>query len=326
MRGRGKKWVKVGVGVCVTALALWLSFRNLEWRTLVDRFSNVNLFWVILAIANSLFMVYALGWRWQILLRPKGKSSLNELFRLNIISQYVNIMAPARLGEIVKAYLASKKHTASGAYIAGTIVIEKILDFYVFVLLWTLIPAIFALQGEFRHAGIAVFFCFLSGFILASFIWKPEIFLKWTTRLSKVLPSGVRDRVSGFLERGIEAFHQLRSGRTLAVLLFFTFGLVTGRVLTNFLLFKAFNLQLSFWVALVVMLALQIGNIPPSVPGKVGIFEYATILALSFFSVSKAGALSYAILLHLVAFLPKIILGGIFITQVDLKKSLNERS
>lgn len=97
--------------------------------------------------------------------------------------------------------------------------------------------------------------------------------------------------------------------------------MITGQVLTNFFLFKAFNLQLTFWAGLVVLLAIQVGNIPPSAPGKVGIFEYATILALSAFAVDKTQALSYALLLHLVAYLPKIIIGGVFMTKVDLKRS-----
>ena len=153
-----KKKVKIGLGVFFTALAVWLSFRRVEWRAVFDSFAEINIFWVIVATAGNIFMVFALGWRWRILLKSKGDISLYELFKLNVISQYVNIIAPARLGEIARAYLASKKHAASGAYILGTVVIERILDIYVFVLLWTLIPGIFALQGAFKYAGIAVFF------------------------------------------------------------------------------------------------------------------------------------------------------------------------
>jgi uncharacterized protein (TIRG00374 family) len=319
-----KKRVKIGLGISLTALALWLSFRKIEWSAVVDSFTEINIFWVIVATASNIFFVYALGWRWRILLKSKGDISPYELFKLNVISQYVNIIAPARLGEIARAYLASKKHAASGAYILGTVVIERILDIYVFVLLWTLIPGIFALQGSFRYAGIAVFFCLLSACLLALFIWKPKLCLKWATSLSRILPFRLRPKVLDFLKQGIEAFNQLQSARTLVVLFFFTLGLITGQALTNYFLFKALHLPLTFWAGLAVLLAIQVGNIPPSAPGKVGIFEYATILALSVFAVEKTQALSYALLLHLVAYLPKIILGGIYITKVDLKRSPQE--
>ena len=87
-----------------------------------------------------------------------------------------------------------------------------------------------------------------------------------------------------------------------------------AQALSNYFLFLAFGMGLSFWVALVVLLAVQVGNIPPSVPGKVGIFEYAVILALSVFGVTKGAALGYAVMLHVVAYFPKIMMGFWFFT------------
>ncbi len=130
------------------------------------------------------------------------------------------------------------------------------------------------------------------------------------------MPGKLRQGFQDFLGKGIEAFGQLRRAKTLFFVVILTFGFIAGQVLTNFLLFKAFDLKLSFWAGLFLLLAIQVGNIPPSVPGKVGIFEYAVILALSVFIIPKSQALSYGIMLHLVAYLPKIILGVIFITTI----------
>jgi uncharacterized membrane protein YbhN (UPF0104 family) len=47
----------------------------------------------------------------------------------------------------------------------------------------------------------------------------------------------------------------------------------------------------------------------PSLPGKIGIFEYASILALSVFGLDRSTGLSYGILLHIVAYLPVVVLG-----------------
>jgi uncharacterized membrane protein YbhN (UPF0104 family) len=77
---------------------------------------------------------------------------------------------------------------------------------------------------------------------------------------------------------------------------------------------------------LFLLLAIQVGNIPPSVPGKIGIFEYAVILALSLFNVSKSQALSYGIMLHLVAYMPKILLGLVFLPRVDISLKRNSKA
>jgi len=320
------KWLKIFLGVAVTAVALWLSFRKLDWGVLKETFFEPNFFWVILALANTILVVYALGWRWQILLKPKGKIPLGSLFRLNIISQYVNIIIPGRFGEVSRAYLASKQYRVSGAYVIGTIAIEKILDFFVFVILWISVPALFAMQKEVKGYKIALFFCVLSAFFLVLFIWQPKIVLKGASFLSRLLPGKSRKGFQDFLEKGIEAFGLLRSTKILLFVIVLTFGFIAGQVLTNFFLFKAFHLNLSIWVGLFLLLAIQVANMPPSVPGKIGVFEYAVILALSLFGISKSQALSYGIMLHLVAYLPKILLGLIFISSTDISLRKNRKA
>ena len=315
------------MGFAITALALWLSFRKLDWHVLKESFLKVNFFWVILALVNSMFVVYALGWRWQILLRPKEKIPLSSLFRLNIISQYVNIIIPGRFGEVTRAYIVSKQHQVSGAYVMGTIAIEKILDFFVFVFLWISVPALFALQKEVKGYKIALFFCFLAASFLVLLIWQPRTILNWTKSITRLLPGKLRKGFQDFFKKGIEAFSLLRNTKTLLFVFLLTFGFIGGQVLTNFFLFKAFHLNLSFWAGLFLLLAIQVGNIPPSVPGKIGIFEYAVILALSVFSISKSQALSYAIMLHLVAYLPKITIGTFFISGIKInRKEIEDHS
>lgn len=314
----GQKWFKIFISICVTSLALWLSFRKVDWDVLKESFLQVNPIWVLLALANTIFIVYALGWRWQILLKPKIRIPLGSLFRLNIISQYVNIIIPGRFGEVLRAYLASKQHKVSGGYATGTIVIEKILDFIVFVFLWISVPFFFAMEKEVKGFRIALFFCLLATLLLFIFIWQPKTVLKWTNALSWLLPGKLRQSSQVFFEKGIEAFGMLRSVKILAFVVLLTFGFIVGQVLTIFFLFKAFNLNLPFWVGLFLLLATQVGSIPPSAPGKIGVIEYAVILALSLFTIPKSQALSYGIMLHLVAFLPKIILGLIFLPSMDI--------
>jgi uncharacterized protein (TIRG00374 family) len=320
------KWLKILLGFALTVLALWLSFRKLDWKVLKNAILQINLFWVILAVANSIFTVYALGWRWQILLKPRRKIPLSTLFRLNIISQYFNIIIPWRVGELFRAFLASKKHMISGAYVIGTIAVEKIFDFFVFVIMWISIPAFLAMQKQVKAYKIALLLFLLSAFLLIFFIWKPRTVLGWTGFLSRILPGRLRQGVQDFIEKGIEAFGLLRNTKVLFFVVILTFAFVADQVLTNFLLFKAFNLNLSFWAGLFLLLALQVGNIPPSAPGKIGIFEYAVILALSVFNISKSQALSYGIILHLVAYLPKILLGLIFLPGLDLFLRKNSRA
>lgn len=315
---KDSRWLKILVGLIITALALWLSFRNLDWQTLKRTLFEARLIWIILALGNSLLTVYFLGVRWYILLKPEVKISLNNIFRLNIISQCVNILMPARFGEVLRAYLASRQYKISGAYVMGTVVIEKALDFFLFVALWILLPVVFAMHSGIKSYEIAVVFCLLTLGLLVLFVFRPREVLKFGMWFSRLIPKKYRGRFVDFFEKGLSAFSQLKNMKTTALLLVLTFVFVGGQVLTNYFLFKACRLPLSIGAALFLLLILQVGNIPPSVPGKIGIFEYAVILALSVFSVGRSQALSYGLVLHVVAFLPKIVLGLIFMAQLDI--------
>jgi hypothetical protein len=84
-------------------------------------------------------------------------------------------------------------------------------------------------------------------------------------------------------------------------------------ILGNYVVFLALGLSLSFTAALFLLVVLQVGTAVPSVPGKLGVFQYLCILALAPFGVGKSSALSYSVLLYLVAFGPLLLLGAFFI-------------
>ena len=75
-------------------------------------------------------------------------------------------------------------------------------------------------------------------------------------------------------------------------------------------MFRALGLDLPVVAALLVLAVVQLGTAVPSTPGKVGVFQYLSVLALGPFGVGQGVALSYGILLHLVSYAPPIVLGG----------------
>ncbi len=309
---------RIVLGILVTVLALWLSFRNVDWAELGRSLARVNLLWVTLAVFNNLLTVYALGIRWRILLKPEGDAPLGELFQINILSQCANIIMPARLGEVLRIYLASKKYRFTAAYVTGTVLIEKVLDFFVFVALWVLVPPLFAIQEKLKGYRPALLVSVLILGLIILFIWKKETILRGGKVFSRILPARLRMRFVDFFDRSLRAFALLKNPRKLSVLSLLTLAFIGGQILSNYFLFLAFGFHLSIWVALFLLLALQVGNIPPSSPGKVGIFEYAVILALSLFAVDKNQALSYGLVLHAVTYLPKILLGMLYFARLDI--------
>jgi len=313
-----KKPLKFALGLLLTALALWLSFRNLDWNALSQSFSDVDIFWVFLAVVNVLITVYILGWRWQILLKSKADIPLFDMFRFNIISQYVNIIIPARFGELLKAWLVSRKYSLSGSYVLGTVVIEKIFETFSVVILGVLAPLFFTFQTQLKGHTLAVGFLVVLVPLVTLVLWKRETVRKWLTRLARVFPGKLRRRLLIFLDKGMEAFALLKDIKMTLMVVLVTFLVILSQVITNLFLFKAFGLNLFFFEALVLQLVIIVGMSIPSIPGKLGVFEYTVILGLSMFGVGDNIALSFGLMLHVAAYLPKIILGFVFMSNLNI--------
>jgi len=321
-----KKSIRYLLGILVTALALWLSFRNLDWGVLKQSFSQVNFFWIILAAVTTLLSVYIISWRWQILLKSKARIPLSDLFRFNIISQYVNIIIPARFGELLRAWLAARKYSLSGSYVLGTILIEKMIESYIVIIMAVLAPLIFTFQTNLKGHTAAFVILLILIPLLILIIWKRHRIMAWLTRLAAIFPARIRDRLLIFLDKGMEAFTLLKDIRMTLQVIVITFIVILSQVLTNLILFKAYGFKLSFFEAIILQVVLLIGMSLPSIPGKIGVFEYTVYLALSMFGIEKSIALSYGLMLHVIAYLPKIILGIIFMTglNISLKKAEKE--
>jgi len=61
--------------------------------------------------------------------------------------------------------------------------------------------------------------------------------------------------------------------------------------------------------ALLLTIVLRIGVAPPSLPGRIGLFQYLIVLALAMFGVDRTAALSYSFALYAIAVVPVLIAG-----------------
>jgi len=210
----GHKLIRYAFALAITILALWLSFRNVDGPALKTGFSRANYFWVALAVLNSVFSVYALGWRWRILLDPKDRIPMGALFRLNILSQCANILMPARAGDFLRAYMTSTVSRASGGFALGTIVIERFFDFMAFVFFWMLMPVALAIQTRFPSTWIAALICGLALCAVWALARHPQIVARGGRAISRLLPEKFRAPVQQSLSQGLEAFAAMRKPRT----------------------------------------------------------------------------------------------------------------
>ena len=317
-----KKLLKYIIALGITVLGIWLSFRSLDISVLGEAFKKIKLIWVLIALINSLISVYLLGIRWRILLVDMFKPSFNYLFKLNIISQSINMIIPGRFGEFARAYLLSRNNSISSGYVMGTIIIEKYSDLGGLVLVWILMSFLFVLNPMVKIEYLFVFIIFIAGLFLFLLVKRREKIKIWLTWMISPLPKFIKQKIVVLINELLNAIEQMNDYRKSIKVLILSVLIILSQGFTNYLLFLAFDIHLSIFEALVLLVILIIGSLPPAVPGRIGIFEYSVIIGLSFWGIPKGIALGYGLVLHLVVFLPKLILGGWYL--INSKTSFNE--
>jgi uncharacterized membrane protein YbhN (UPF0104 family) len=103
---------------------------------------------------------------------------------------------------------------------------------------------------------------------------------------------------------------RLRQEKVLFRFTLWTLLIVMLGASTNYLLFLAFDLRLSFLAALFLLVVLMAGVSVPSVPGRFGVFHYLTVISLAIFGVPKDLALVCGVVLHLITYLPTVVVGA----------------
>jgi uncharacterized protein (TIRG00374 family) len=103
----------------------------------------------------------------------------------------------------------------------------------------------------------------------------------------------------------------LKSARHLiAVVILSVLCWLAHAMLVLFLL-RSFGFDIPLWGAVVIMIVNTLAIMIPVSPGNIGTFQFACIVGLAFFGVSKDRALGFSILLHLAEIAPVFILGMI---------------
>lgn len=309
LRGTAPRLV---IGAVLGSLAFWLAFRGTDWSAMWAALQAVDYGWALLALATIGATLAVLTWRWQLLFHPDHISrGWFNLFSGVVVGQMLNIIVPARLGEVARAYAVGTQERLSKARVLVTIGLEKVLDLGMFAISVLVLLLSMSLPAWLQESGEVVVGTGLLavGLTMAASVWGRRG-LGWLDGMAHRLPAWLGQRLERYGHQALDGLSALQDGWAQAGAWALSLVILILSASTNYCLFLAFHLPLSPVAALFLLVVLQVGNAPPSLPGKLGVFHYLTVLALSYFSVDQNAALSYAFVLYAVAILPKIVLGA----------------
>jgi hypothetical protein len=288
------------LGVAISAVAVWLAFRNVPLGELARTLAGADLW---LAVLPSVVCHWAsLGvraLRWRHLAAGVGALPLGPAYRATAIRFMANNLFPLRLGELIGPWVVSREVGGSAAAWFGTIVVERAFDMAAIASLAIFLIADHVDLGALRTLA----FVPILG-IAALRLW-PSPWLRLARGvLTAVLPARLAPRLLGLVEQTIGGLAGIRDARGLA------------RVVLNTLLLWVVTATLPFWFAqrsldvelgslradylgaLMTMVGVGVAVALPQAPGFVGVYHAACVAVLVALGVAKPQALAVGTLAH----------------------------
>jgi glycosyltransferase 2 family protein len=297
-----KRRLRVIAGVAISVLFLYLAARGIDWAELGRLFRTANYAYLIPAFLLLIAINGVRAYRWRVLMYPDGNQlSLPRVFWFVNIGYFFNNVFPAKLGELVRGYLAGRAIRGGIGRALSALLLERLLDVLsVVVLLVVLIPFVdlppWAARAGLIFGGAAV------GGTVALLVLSRfgDAGVAWLWRYVGRIPLVGHAKVRGAVENLVRGFGVLSVGRAIPGIILGSALVWLGYATFNYTIMAAFHMtDLPFSAAALVLCATGFSMVLPSSPGAMGVFEWAGVQALAVYGVEQSLAFGYTLGLHL---------------------------
>ena len=316
----GARLIKVVLGLAVSAGLLLYLFWNVDLHEIAARLASTNWWFLAVSVALNLGSLWIRAWRWYYLFPPGSEPS--HLFNALMIGYLGNNVLPLRAGEVVRAYVASRRGQRFWTVLA-TIVVERALDGLAIGLIVLALFLAIPIPAQLRTPATIFLIADLGAMALLGVIAMAPG--RCESRLRALLSrwSWVERRAMDVLGTMTEGLRGVRAGHhfipialsTILIWILFALSVWTG--------LRAAHLNLPLAASWTVLAFLGLGVSLPSSPGYLGVVQAATVLALALFSVPRTEALSFSLLIHASQFIPVTLYGLVLVLveQVSLSEA-----
>ncbi len=306
------RWAYLVMGLAVGVLLLVLALESVDPAGLIAALTSTDPLLLCLALLTFGATVVAKALRWRLLFYPRhGTQSKGTLLSALLMGQMVNFLLPARLGELVRAYVVGERGGQRKLLALGTIVVEKVLDGLMLCLLLACLCLVLPVPHWLRLAGAASALA-LAVLLLAVLLLTGQRgrLLGAMGRVDQAVPVLGRLGLSRRTAALADGLSSLQSRQVNLRLLVWTVGIWLLAGVTNCLVLLALDIEVPLLLgALVVLVVVHLGMVVPSSPARIGVFHYLCLLSLALLGVDASLGLAYGFVLHSVVVLPVIFVG-----------------
>jgi glycosyltransferase 2 family protein len=297
-----RNW-RIGLlGLAVSLLAIYFILSEINIDLLDDALKSARFEYILPCVALLLAGLVTRAFRWRLLL--SDGLSLMQTFHIMNVAYLVNGVLPLRIGEVARAFLASRAEPPVPIFKSiSTIVVERLLDLLAVVMLIAFALMSGPVPDKLRVTGLFFGVSAFSGFLLLVFLSRKRelahrLLAIFTTRLSFLQ----KFKLSDWLDHFLDGLLPLTKINTLLRSLGWTAISWGFSVAAGYVLMYTFYDEPSWAVTCLYIAAAAFAIAVPAVPGNIGTYEASIMFALVAlgYGDSETVAVAFAVIVHAV--------------------------
>ena len=266
--------LRIVFGIAIGFLLLWLAFKAVTWSEVADVLRSLSYKWIAAGIALYYLALAMRAFRWWLILRQIVGLTLRQVSVALLVGYAVNVLLPARVGELFRADFCRRQYDVSRTKVLGSIMIEQFNDGV--TVLVALAIGIAAIGTDSERTPI-----------VASLIWAGSIVIAVLGLALYFLGSGVAERVTRQIPTVSTRFAALaeslatvRSQRMIGILaVSIVVWILDGAAIWAVL--AACGVRLNVLAMCLVVGVVSLSTLLPSPPGFLGTMQFAFAIAVS---------------------------------------------
>ncbi len=315
--------IMLTVSMVISVVFLIIAFRGLNPSAVLDTFRSANLGWLALAVAVYFVAMLVITRRWKFLVDDSANVPMRDLYPLVAVGYMGNNIYPFRAGEVLRLVLLRRGWGVPLARGAVTVLVERCFDGLV-MLTFILLPALVVELNTdlLRQVAAVTAPVFITAMVVfLALAQRPEVFRKLVHAITGRLPAAIGGKLTGIADEVINGLSALRRPRDLFGTVITSYASWMIEAFVYLLVAQAVNLPASYPLLLMVVGAVNLGGLIPASPGGVGVYEFLASSVLIAAGIPAEQAAAYALLAHVVIWVPPTVMGLIMLPRMGLTLS-----
>lgn len=303
------------LGLAISGWSVWQLGQAVDPREVGAQLAGAN--WGLLALSfGSISLAMVLKCiRQQYLFGQRVAPPIPPLLSALYIGYLMNTVLPARVGELVRAFLVGRHAQVGTPAALSSVVLEKLLDLGAMALLLLALVASTPLPAESEWVTPIAYTCAVAlaggvvgfGLVLVARSRLLAVVAFCEVRLAPLQRLRLGELATSFLD----ALAGLGRRASLPRLIFWSIVVWVCAGLSMWAGLTGAGVSVGLSALLLTLVVTNIGMAVPSAPGYVGVFHGLFVLSLQPFGVDPSHALGAAIIMHAVVF-GNFIVGGLW--------------